>query len=234
MAELLTLLKDDALKARPSRPIWLRWLPPRWGRRIAGLATGLCVAAAAYAVGDFLRYVEKVRTWPLPASSKADGIVVLTGGSDRIEEAVGLLEAGRAKRLLITGVNQATSANALKGIAPQTASLLSCCIDLDRNALNTLGNALESARWVQEQNYKSIIVVTANYHIPRSMLELKRVLPGTRLFPYPVTPDGFHLEKWWTSPSTTRALMLEYLKYSVARLRWRFQPPTARAVSDPP
>lgn len=214
----------------PRRSFWLRWLPHKWGRRTASVITALCVLAVALVSWDFLRFVTKLR--PAASSvSTADGIVVLTGGSDRIEEAVELLSAGRARRLLITGVNQATSATALQAITPRTGNLLACCIDLDRNALNTLGNALETARWVREQQFKSIIVVTASYHIPRSMLELRRVLPETVLVAYPVVPDGFELDRWWTSAATARTLMLEYIKYSVARLWWRFDRPTARDVS---
>ena len=156
--------------------------------------------------------------------------MALTGGSERISEAISLLAAKRAKRLLITGVNQSTSAGALSAATPETASLLTCCIDLDRNALNTVGNALEAARWVQANEFRSIIVVTSSYHMPRSLMELRRVLPHTTLIAHPVVPPTLNLNEWWKDPATIRLLVGEYVKYRGARFGVRTEHPTAQSV----
>ncbi|MDQ0475152.1 YdcF family protein [Labrys wisconsinensis] len=207
-----------------------RFLRGKLARRIAGLVCFCFIAAAAWVVVDFARFVSTLEDHEHRPAGSADGIVVLTGGADRIADAVDLLAEGRGKRLLITGVNPATSKTAISATAPRTSDLLACCIDLDRNALNTVGNALEAARWVREKHFHSIIVVTSSYHMPRSLMELRRVLPDTDLIAYPVVPLGSQLGRWWQDPGTLRLLIYEYAKYTGALLRLRLERPTARKV----
>jgi uncharacterized SAM-binding protein YcdF (DUF218 family) len=102
---------------------------------------------------------------------------------------------------------------------PEHQRWFSCCVDLDHSATNTIGNAVETRRWVEERRFKSVIVVTANYHMPRAMAELEHELPGVALVPYAVVSDRVRIENWWDNPSTARLLILEYLKYIVARSR---------------
>jgi uncharacterized SAM-binding protein YcdF (DUF218 family) len=143
----------------------------------------------------------------------ADGIAVLTGGVSRIDEAMKLLAAGKAKRVLITGVNRTTTVEELKDLASQGGQYFTCCVDIDKEARNTIDNATETSEWVALNRYGSIIVVTSNYHMPRALAELARVMPGVTLIPYPVVDNNVHLDHWWTFPGTTKLLLSEYLKY---------------------
>jgi uncharacterized SAM-binding protein YcdF (DUF218 family) len=143
----------------------------------------------------------------------ADGIAVLTGGVSRIDQAIKLLAAGKAKRVLITGVNRTTTVDELKELASQGGQYFTCCVDIDKEARNTIDNATETSEWVALHRYGSIIVVTSNYHMPRALAELARVMPGVTLIPYAVVDNNVHLERWWTYPGTTKLLMSEYLKY---------------------
>ena len=149
----------------------------------------------------------------------ADGIAVLTGGAARIDEAMKLLTQQKAKRLLITGVNRTTSTEELKQLASQGDQLFSCCVDIDKEARNTIDNATETSQWVARNHYTSVIVVTSNYHMPRALAELGRVMPGVTLIPYSVVDNKVHLDRWWTFPGTTRLLISEYLKYLPALAR---------------
>ena len=149
----------------------------------------------------------------------ADGIAVLTGGVARIDEAMKLLAQGKAKRLLITGVNRTTSTEELKQLASEGDQLFTCCVDIDKEARNTIDNATETSQWVARNRYHSIVVVTSNYHMPRALAELARVMPGVTLIPYAVVDNNVRLDRWWTYPGTTRLLISEYLKYLPALAR---------------
>jgi uncharacterized SAM-binding protein YcdF (DUF218 family) len=165
--------------------------------------------------------------WLLPSQEvaldqSADGIVVLTGGTSRVADALELLASGRGKRLLITGVNSGTTTT---DIARQTVDYnkwLACCVDLDYAALNTLGNAVQARRWALEHNFTSLIVVTSAYHMPRALAELAHQLPDATLIPYPVVSDRLRVEPWWSNGATARLVLSEYLKYLFAKLRMRF------------
>ena len=172
----------------------------------------LMLAFGLLAIG-FLIFTRSIeRSKPEPERT-ADGIAVLTGGVARIDEAMKLLAQQKAKRLLITGVNRTTSTEALKQLASEGDQLFSCCVDIDKEARNTIDNATETSEWVAQHHYNSIIVVTSNYHMPRALAELARVMPGVILIPYSVVDNNVHLERWWTYPGTTKLLVSEYLKY---------------------
>ena len=188
------------------------------GWRIMSLATRLVIAIAIAAVLGFPVFV-----WSLARDTAdptpADGIVVLTGGEDRVPAAVRLLQAHKGNRLLISGVHQETTRKALLERVGADPSLFTCCVDLGRSAENTIGNAGETAVWAAENDYHSIIVVTASYHMPRTLLELQAVLPDTKFVPYPVFPEHVKLNHWWADPRTTAVLMGEYGKYLAALVR---------------
>ena len=178
----------------------------------------LMLAFGLLAIG-FLIFTRSIeRSKPEPERT-ADGIAVLTGGVARIDEAMKLLAQQKAKRLLITGVNRTTSTEALKQLASEGDQLFSCCVDIDKEARNTIDNATETSQWVAQHHYNSIIVVTSNYHMPRALAELARVMPGVILIPYSVVDNNVHLERWWTYPGTTKLLVSEYLKYLPALAR---------------
>jgi len=172
----------------------------------------LMLAFGLLAIG-FLIFTRSIeRSKPEPERT-ADGIAVLTGGVARIDEAMKLLAQQKAKRLLITGVNRTTSTEALKQLASEGDQLFSCCVDIDKEARNTIDNATETSQWVAQHHYNSIIVVTSNYHMPRALAELGRVMPHVTLIPYSVIDNNVRLDRWWTYPGTTRLLISEYLKY---------------------
>ncbi len=171
----------------------------------------ILLAVVLTVIGFFIFTGNLQRSQPEPRT--ADGIAVLTGGVARIDEAMKLLTEQKAKRLLITGVNRTTSTEALKQLASQGDQLFSCCVDIDKEARNTIDNATETSQWVARNHYTSIIVVTSNYHMPRALAELARVMPGVTLIPYSVIDNNVHLDRWWTYPGTTKLLISEYLKY---------------------
>src|ERR1043165_8750894 len=156
--------------------------------------------------------------------TRADGIVALTGAAARIPDAIELLATEHGKRLLITGVHRATSAAEIARLTPLYSKYFTCCIDLDRSALNTFGNALEAKRWAREHNFSSLIVVTSNWHMPRAMAELVHQLPDVNLISYPVISEKFKTEPWWSNTDTARLLVAEYLKYLFALARMRLDP----------
>jgi uncharacterized SAM-binding protein YcdF (DUF218 family) len=186
--------------------------------RLAGLAT---LAGIVAFVGGFLWFVARVPTEEVALDRSADGIVVLTGGASRIADAIELLAAGRGKRLLISGVHPATSSSELARLTPDYRRWLACCVDLGHVAVNTSGNAIETKRWVSERGFHSLIVVTSNYHMPRTMAELGRRMPDVALVPFPVVTDKMRSEAWWSSPPTAKLLFSEYLKYIVVQVRTR-------------
>jgi uncharacterized SAM-binding protein YcdF (DUF218 family) len=143
----------------------------------------------------------------------ADGITVLTGGKARIAEAMRLLSQRKARRVLITGVHRATTKETLKEFAQEGNQLFTCCVDIDHEARNTIDNAAETREWVAQKGYRSLIVVTSNYHMPRALAELGRAMPGVTLIPYSVVDNNVQLERWWLYPGTTKLLLSEYLKY---------------------
>src|SRR5262249_5005478 len=116
----------------------------------------------------------------------ADGITVLTGGADRIDQAMKLLAEGKAKRVLITGVYRATTTAELTKLASQGDQYFACCVDIDKEARNTIDNATETQEWVAQHHFRSVIVVTSNYHMPRALAELGRAMPNVVLIAYPV------------------------------------------------
>ena len=177
-------------------------------------------AVAAWLVGFaiFLRQLPATETKPW---RDADGIVVLTGGSSRVSDAMELLSVGYGKRLLISGVHPTNGTLDIQRSLPDRQPLLRCCVDLDRSAVNTHSNAVETRRWVRERGFHSLIVVTSNYHMPRAIVELSYAMPDVALIPFPVVSDKWNDPPWWTSGAAMRLLLLEYTKYVVAEVRVR-------------
>lgn len=195
----------------------------RGGRRVAGLLLGLVSAAALLLGAGFFWFAAAVPHEEVALAQDADGIVVLTGGASRVEDAVELLARGRGKRLLISGVHQTTTTREIARVMPRYERLVACCVDLDHSAVNTVGNAVETRRWVKNLGFRSLIVVTSSYHMPRTMAELGRQMPDVTLIQFPVVTERMRAQPWWTSAPTARLLISEYLKYMLAQIRMRIE-----------
>jgi uncharacterized SAM-binding protein YcdF (DUF218 family) len=108
------------------------------------------------------------------------------------------------------------------------ARLFECCVDVGYAAHDTTGNAYETKDWARGWRFAKLIIVTSSYHMPRSLTELGRAMPGVTLVPYPVVSQSFRNERWWMHAGTARLLLSEYLKflpsaalYGIARfVRW--------------
>jgi uncharacterized SAM-binding protein YcdF (DUF218 family) len=148
-----------------------------------------------------------------------DGIVALTGGSERVTAALELLQAHKAKKLLISGVHPGLTLDRLLGNQPVPQSLQKCCIVLGHAAGTTIGNAEETQIWMNLENYQSLRLVTANYHMPRSLMIFHAAMPEITIVPYPVAPEKVKLDGWWRHPGTASLLVTEYYKYLVAIIR---------------
>ena len=196
----------------------------RVARALARTAMFLVVASAAVICAGFAWFVYHVPAEEVTLDRNADGIVVLTGGASRISDAIELLAAGRGKRLLISGVHRNTTMTEIARINPRYQRLVTCCVDLDHSAINTVGNAVETRRWARDRGFTSLIVVTSAYHMPRTMAELERQMPEITLVPFPVVTDRLRSEPWWSSAPTARLMLSEYAKYVMARLRIRIEP----------
>jgi uncharacterized SAM-binding protein YcdF (DUF218 family) len=221
-------LQDAVAAAAAPRPARMGRIARHLWRLIV-----LAIFAVAFAfVAGFLWFVASVPTEEVSIDRPADGIVVLTGGASRIADAIELLAAGRGKRLLISGVHPTTSSRELARLSPAYGRWMACCVDLGHAAINTTGNAVETKQWVTDRGFRSVIVVTSNYHMPRTMAELRRRLPDVALVPFPVVTDKMRDEAWWSSPPTAKLLFSEYLKYIVAQVRFRLGiSPTAAGLA---
>jgi uncharacterized SAM-binding protein YcdF (DUF218 family) len=205
----------------------------------------LAVVFVTAAVG-FVGFLSQLHGTESKPARRAEGIVVLTGGSSRVSDAMELLADGYGQRLLISGVHPTNDASDISRSLSDNQSLLTCCVDLDRSAVNTRSNATETRRWVRERGFKSLIVVTSNYHMPRAIVEMSHAMPDIALIPFAVVGDKWRDEPWWTSGATLRLLLSEYVKYVAAGVRVRLadvglelmpelnEPPTGSVASRRP
>ncbi|WP_052341753.1 YdcF family protein [Salinarimonas rosea] len=195
--------------------------PPRrrsFARRMAGTLFGAALLmAVATALGFFVFVATLERHMDDPG--RADAIVALTGGSQRVGDALDLLARGKGDRLLISGVHETTTLEEIARLNPGRERLLACCVDLDHRARNTIGNAIETRRWAAERDVGSLIVVTSNYHMPRTLLELENASPDLEVIPYAVAPANLDTAAWWYEPNAARLLAVEYLKFLAVWLR---------------
>lgn len=194
----------------------------RWRRRffkhLPPVTLVLLFFCSALGIG-FVYFSETIYRLQVPRPlPKADGIIVLTGGRARLESGLKLLEEGKGSRLLISGVNPIADRTALVRATHADPKLFECCVDLGREALNTVGNANESADWVAKNHYKTVYVVTNDYHMPRSLLLLKRTLPNTTLIAYPINQSAGQDESWLQFFDRLRVIGTEYLKFIGVKL----------------
>jgi uncharacterized SAM-binding protein YcdF (DUF218 family) len=182
------------------------------------LFAGVACVAWLWGLVWFVQSVAATGTEPADAAP-TDVIVVLTGGSERVNAGVELLAAHKGAKLFISGVHPGSTLDELLVNQPVPKDLRSCCIALGHAAETTFGNAWETRAWMESGNYHSLRLVTANYHMPRSLAIFHAVMPEFDIVPHPVTPDSVKLDEWWRRPGTATLLVTEFDKYLIARFR---------------
>lgn len=188
-------------------------------RRLPRLIPLLALLGVGLWLTGFVRFAETVPDRVEQPGQYTDAIIVLTGGSKRLSTGLALLTDGMAEKLFVSGVYRGVDLAELLDLAQQDPEELQCCIALGYAADNTVGNAAETAAWISAQGYRSLRLVTAAYHMPRSLLEFRHALPDTVVIPHPVFPPNVMQDEWWRWPGTTALLATEYTKYLGARLR---------------
>ncbi|MDZ4778025.1 MAG: YdcF family protein [Alphaproteobacteria bacterium] len=194
----------------------MSWLRGAFLAVVTALIVALGLGYIAFANG-----VERAAPQhPLP---EADAIVALTGGdADRLTTAMKLLQEGRGRRLLISGVNPKVEDADVYDVLEGAPELIACCVDLGRQAKDTLGNASETAAWAGRNGFSRLIVVTDDYHMPRSLAELRVAMPQAQLIPYPVSSSLSTPGAWQRDLSAAMSLGGEYVKYLAIRAREAF------------
>jgi uncharacterized SAM-binding protein YcdF (DUF218 family) len=186
---------------------------------LRAMAAALLAILVVGVATSLVAFLSQLRGSEIKPAREADGIVVLTGGSSRVSDALELLAAGYGRRLLISGVHPTSAASDISRSVSENQSFFNCCVDLDHSAVNTRSNAAETRRWAHERGFKSLIVVTSNYHMPRAIVEFSHAMPDIELVPFAVVGDKWRDEPWWTSGATLRLLLSEYVKYVAAEVR---------------
>lgn len=196
-------------------------------RRIVALVP--IIAVVLWGAG-FLLFIQGIPRTLSPGTPSVEAAVVLTGGSLRLEAGLALLASGQASKLFVSGVHRGVDVAELLRISRRSPESLDCCIVLGYAADDTRGNARETAEWMARENFRSLHLVTASYHMPRSLLEFRSVMAGVTIVPYPVFPGHVRLSDWWRWPGTALLLFGEYNKYLLVWVRELIQPvaPIAR------
>lgn len=180
----------------------------------------LLLAALGAVVGGFVFFVYSIHRVEGPGTFPANaGIVAFTGASGRIEKGLELLGAGKGKRLLISGVYPDNSLDDIAAEYRGNAELFACCVDLDSEALDTAGNARETLAWADKNGFDALIIVTSDWHLPRSLLELRQAGGRPTLIGAPVRTDVISEGIWLSNSGTLRLLAQEYAKYLLAMIR---------------
>ncbi len=188
-------------------------------KRVFRNAAGLMLLLLLLWLIGLWRFAAAIPKEVASPDQSTDAIVVLTGGSLRVEGGLHLLAEGKAKKLFISGVYRGVDVTELLRVSRQSPDSVACCVVLGHAADNTLGNARETAQWMAAEGYHSLRLVTASYHMPRSMLEFTRAMPDTEIVPNPVFPEFMNRVPWWTSRRSALLVASEYSKYLAALVR---------------
>ncbi len=175
-------------------------------------------ALLVWTIGLF-RYAEAIPDRVDEPNRITDAIIVLTGGSGRLDAGLKLLAENRAKKLFVSGVYKGVDVDKLLEMSRRSPEELNCCVEIGHSADNTAGNAVETANWARRQGIRSLRLVTSGYHMPRSLLEFRYAMPDMELVPHPVFADNVKQRQWWAWPGTTGLIIGEYNKFLLARVR---------------
>jgi uncharacterized SAM-binding protein YcdF (DUF218 family) len=148
-------------------------------------------------------------------SDSIDGAIVLTGGSNRVGKGLDLLAEKKISNLLVSGVHKDVDIRDIMKLWGKKDGIPPCCITLGREAGNTIGNAREARKWIEFNEIKAVYLITANYHIPRAMLEFNHKIPNIKIVPFPVKPENFDIRK----PVFWRTDFIEYHKLLMTLFR---------------
>jgi uncharacterized SAM-binding protein YcdF (DUF218 family) len=184
------------------------------------LVTGMLVATLAW-VGGLFWFASLIPDRVVDQTTRADAIAVLTGDRDRLSTGLELLSRDQALKLFVSGVYHGVDVAKLLEMSRYSPAELQCCVEIGHSAGNTAGNAAETAAWMRRQDYRSLRLVTSNYHLPRSLMEFRAVLPDVAIVPHPVFHDRIKHDRWWAWPGTASLIISEYHKYLFAWLRQR-------------
>ena len=181
-----------------------------------------CAVLAAFFMSGLQYFVLNLPRHMESPARQSDGIVVITGGQQRLDAGLTLLATGTASKLLISGVGAGLSkvilANDLQ-LDQTHRDLLLCCAELEFAARDTRGNARAARHWAETNKLASLVLVTANYHMPRAKLTFEREMPYIDLHYWPVSPDDLHIDSWWTDLGLVRLLAREYAKFLAEFIR---------------
>ncbi|MGE4350827.1 MAG: YdcF family protein [Bdellovibrionales bacterium] len=193
-------------------------------KRLFGYLTSFAIVLLAVWLAGFFLFVGRVTAYIEPVIDEeivsTDAIIVLTGGSERIDAGLSLLRAGKAKKLFVSGVYPSVTMKTLMNKKNVPKDLMECCVVLGRSADNTIGNAYETRDFMAKEGYKTLRLVTSHYHMPRSLYLFDHMMPDVRIYLYPVSSDAVALRSWWRSPGTLSLLAYEYSKYLYVRFTY--------------
>lgn len=188
----------------------------RSGRAIK-LLTAAVVVAVIWIFGLF-QFADEIPTRVVDETTRTDAIVVLTGGSRRLGKGLDLLSQGMSDNLFISGVYQGIDVRKLLKIVKREPEQLENRISIGI-ASDTTGNAIETKVWMTSGKFRSLRLVTAAYHMPRSLSEFRFAMPDLTIIAHPVFPDNVMRERWWAWPGTASLLISEYNKFLLAWVR---------------
>lgn len=215
---LTTELVNPTIRSKRMRKLTLLRWRRRFFKHLPPITLLILLCIIVFGAG-FFYFSEKIsRIAPPDPLPTADAIIVLTGGERRLEAGLDLLARKKGTRLLISGVNPSTNSQDLIRITHADPQLFNCCIDLGHHATNTTGNAEESTNWIKQNHYHSVYVVTSDYHMPRSLGELKHLMPETKFIAYPIS-DNNGDQSWIRQFNQLRLIASEYIKYIGVKLR---------------
>ena len=192
-------------------------------RAFLRLGAAAMIAGAAWIAGLFW-FATLIPNDAADEAVHTDAIAVLTGGSGRLGTGLELLARDRADQLFVSGVYRGIDVKKLLQVAKRDPDGLEGRVGIG-DAIDTAGNAIETAAWLRDQGYGSLRIVTSAYHMPRSLLEFRHALPEAELIPHPVFPKHVKQHRWWAWPGTASLIVSEYNKYLLAWVRHGIEGP---------
>ena len=208
-----------------------RFQSQRQGKRILKRLVLLLAGLFVIWFAGLVRFADSIPLTVEETDRRTDAIIVLTGGSGRLDEGLNLLADDMGERLFVSGVYQGVDVKTLFKMFQHNPEELETRVGIG-TATNTTGNAVETAEWIKDQGWKSMRLVTASYHMPRSLLEFHHAMPDADIVPHPVFPEHVKVEKWWVWRGTAGLIAGEYNKFMLAWLRQQTENLTARKATN--